>query len=98
MNILHVIPQFPYFGGGTIIGGHASTLYTLALTQSKSDLQLTILSYTEGCEGHLNLSEHLDVFSLFKSAKPGTVPSGPGEVLEGLGAGGNSATGTGGLY
>ena len=35
---------------------------------------------------------------IFEAFKPGTVPTGPGEVLQGLGASGNSTTGTGGLY
>jgi penicillin-binding protein 1A len=35
---------------------------------------------------------------IFEAFKPGTVPTGPGEVLQGFGAGGDSATGTGGLY
>ena len=35
---------------------------------------------------------------IFEAFKPGTAPTGPGEVLQGLGAGGNSAPGTGGLY
>ena len=35
---------------------------------------------------------------IFEAFKPGTVPTGPGEVLQGLGASGNSSTGTGGIY
>ena len=35
---------------------------------------------------------------IFEAFKPGSVPTSPGEVLQGLGASGNSTTGTGGLY
>jgi glycosyltransferase involved in cell wall biosynthesis len=75
MRILHVIPQFPYFGGRTIVGGHATCLLTLALAQHEAGEEVSILSYTEGCDGRLDF-EGPAVYSLFPHAKTRTVAYG----------------------
>ena len=45
MRILHAIPQFPYFGGRTIIGGYSSALLELALAQGNDGHDVTIISH-----------------------------------------------------
>jgi glycosyltransferase involved in cell wall biosynthesis len=75
MRILHVIPQFPYFGGRTVVGGHASCLLTLAVAQHKAGHEVTILSYTAGCT--TKLVEGGPVLrSLFQRAKTRTARFG----------------------
>jgi glycosyltransferase involved in cell wall biosynthesis len=76
MRIVHVIPQFPYFGGQTIIGGHASSLMTLALAQDAAGDQVTIVSYVQGREGIVSITPRLSVISLFADATPGTARYG----------------------
>ncbi|NNM25492.1 MAG: hypothetical protein HKO59_05830, partial [Phycisphaerales bacterium] len=76
MRILHVIPQFPYFGGRTIIGGHASCLLTLALAQAAAGDEVTILSYVEKQAGDIPVEDSLVVHSMSAHARPGTVGHG----------------------
>lgn len=76
MRILHVIPQFPYFGGRTIVGGHASCLLTLALAQHDAGDHVTILSHTDGREGRFNIDNGPDIVSLLPNAKTKTVRYG----------------------
>ena len=76
MRILHVIPQFPYFAGGTVIGGHASALLTLARAQARSGITVTILSYTHGLRDPIEIEPRLRVRSLFRDAHPGSVRYG----------------------
>ena len=72
MRILHVIPQFPYFGGRTIVGGHASCLLTLSLFQHNAGDQVTILSHTDGREGRFCVDDGPDIVSLLPNAKTKT--------------------------
>ena len=72
MRILHVIPQFPYFGGRTIVGGHATCLLTLSIAQHLMGEQVSILSYIEGHEGRLKIDAGPDAYSLFSCAKTRT--------------------------
>lgn len=67
MRILHVIPQFPYFGGRTIVGGHASCLLTLALAQHAAGHRVSILSYTQGRSGTYTIDDEISVHCLFES-------------------------------
>lgn len=73
MRILHVIPQFPYFGGRTIVGGHASSLLTLALVQHANGEEVSILTYTQGRSGTYTIDDGPMVTSLFEGAKTRTV-------------------------
>ena len=74
MRILHVIPQFPYFGGRTIVGGHASCLLTLSLAQAKAGHDVTIVSCAP--KGSAQIDDRLKLHSLFKLQKAGTVKFG----------------------
>lgn len=74
LRILHVIPQFPYFGNRTIIGGHASCLLTLALAQAKSGHDVTIVSCTPN--GSARIDERLALHSLFELESAGTIRFG----------------------
>jgi len=74
MRILHVIPQFPYFGGRTIVGGHASCLLTLSLAQAKAGHSVTIVSCAP--QGSAQIDERLKLHSLFTLQKAGTVKFG----------------------
>lgn len=76
MRILHVIPQFPYFGGMTVIGGHAACLLNLSLAQADAGDDVTILSYVHQRVGGIEITSGLRVHSLFDKAKPGTVTYG----------------------
>ncbi len=76
MRILHVIPQFPYFAGGSVIGGHASALLTLARAQARSGMTVTILSYTHGRRDPIEIEPRLRAHSLFRDARPGSVRYG----------------------
>jgi glycosyltransferase involved in cell wall biosynthesis len=76
MRILHIIPQFPYFGGRTLIGGHATCLMSLALAQHNAGEQVSILSYIEGHAGPREIEDGPTVFSLFPHAKTRTVRFG----------------------
>jgi glycosyltransferase involved in cell wall biosynthesis len=75
-RILHVIPQFPYFGTRTVVGGHASCLLTLALAQAAEGHDVTILSYVESGPASQEIEPRLRVHSLFENARPGTVTFG----------------------
>jgi len=74
LRILHVIPQFPYFGGRTIVGGHASCLLTLSLAQAKAGHDVTIVSCAP--KGSAQIDDRLKLHSLFKLQKAGTVKFG----------------------
>jgi hypothetical protein len=77
MRILHFIPQFPYFGGRTVIGGHASCLLSLSLAQAAPGHEVTTISCVHGrgrCE--INIDEHLTVHGLIEDARPGRVTHG----------------------
>jgi glycosyltransferase involved in cell wall biosynthesis len=76
MRILHVIPQFPFFGGRTIVGGHASSLLTLALVQAAAGDDVSILSYVQDREGEIPVEQRLRVHSLFDRARPGGMKFG----------------------
>lgn len=76
MRILHVIPQFPYFGGRTIVGGHATCLLTLSVAQHSMGEQVSILSYTAGCDGLLRIDDGPEAYSLFSRAKTRTFAYG----------------------
>jgi glycosyltransferase involved in cell wall biosynthesis len=76
MRILHVIPQFPYFGGRTVVGGHASCLLALALAQGARGDKVTILTYVHGRAGTIPVAENVEAVSLFENATPGTVGFG----------------------
>jgi glycosyltransferase involved in cell wall biosynthesis len=76
MRVLHVIPQFPYFGGRTIVGGHASCLLTLSLAQHVAGHAVTILSYTAGCTDGKSIDGGPMLYSLFASAKTRTIGFG----------------------
>jgi len=77
MRILHFIPQFPYFGGRTVIGGHASCLLSLSLAQAATGHEVTIIScvHRRGrCE--IDIEENLTVHGLLEDARPGRVTHG----------------------
>jgi len=76
MRILHVIPQFQYFGGRTIVGGHASCLMTLALAQHRAGEEVTILSNTKGRSGDYEIEGGPKVHSLSVSAATLTIRYG----------------------
>jgi glycosyltransferase involved in cell wall biosynthesis len=76
MRILHVIPQFPYFGGRTIVGGHASCVLSLSLAQHHAGNQVAILSYIEGHEGPCEIEDGPIAYSLFSHAKTRTIKFG----------------------
>jgi glycosyltransferase involved in cell wall biosynthesis len=76
MRILHVIPQFHYFGGRTIVGGHASCLLTLALAQQRDGHDVAIVSYTAGCAESITIEGGPVVHSLFERAKTRTIRYG----------------------
>lgn len=76
MRILHVIPQFPYFGGRTIVGGHASCLLSLALAQHQAGEQVAILSYIQGRQGACQIENGPIAHSLFGYAETRTVRFG----------------------
>ncbi|MDG2291657.1 MAG: glycosyltransferase family 4 protein [Phycisphaerales bacterium] len=76
MRILHVIPQFPYFGGDTIIGGYSTAVLGLARAQALAGDTVTILGYVKDPGGRGQIQPGLEVVSLFESADPGTVRFG----------------------
>jgi glycosyltransferase involved in cell wall biosynthesis len=76
MRILHVIPQFPYFGGMTITGGYAACLLNLSLVQADAGDDVTILSYLHKRRGDIQITPGLRVHSLFDNARPGTATYG----------------------
>ena len=76
MRILHIIPQFPYFGGGTIIGGYSTSVLGLARAQAEAGDQVTILGYVRDEAGRGVVQDGLEVISLFDSADPGTIRFG----------------------
>ncbi len=76
MRILHITPQFPYFGGRTVVGGHASCVLSLALAQHQAGEKVTILSYIEGRRGTLEIDDGPIAHSLFAKAKTRTVRFG----------------------
>ena len=76
MRILHITPQFPYFGGRTIVGGHASCVLSLALEQHHAGEKVVILSYIEGYCGPREIDEGPMAYSLFSHAKTRTVRFG----------------------
>jgi glycosyltransferase involved in cell wall biosynthesis len=78
MRILHVIPQFPYFGGRTIVGGHASCLLTLSLAQYDAGHSVTILSHSSNRSGTLNIDNGPGIFYLLPDAKVRTFRFGFG--------------------
>ena len=76
MRVLHVIPQFPYIDDQTVIGGHASPLFTLAKQQLESGHEVTILSYVQGRSGSIELQPGLTIVSLFAEAQTSTMSFG----------------------
>ncbi len=76
MRILHITPQFPYFGGRTVVGGHASCVMSLALAQHQAGEEVTILSYIGGHCGPVEISDGPTAYSLFAHAKTGTARFG----------------------
>lgn len=77
LRILHVIPQFPYFGGRTIVGGHASCLLTLSLAQAAAGHDVTVISYVHGSSDPIEIEPGLRVHPLFDGkATPGTIGFG----------------------
>ena len=76
MRILHIIPQFPYFGGGTIIGGYSTSVLGLARAQADAGETVTILGYVRDPAGRGVVQDGLEVISLFDSADPGTIRFG----------------------
>ena len=76
MRILHVIPQFQYFGGRTIVGGHASCLMTLALAQHEAGEEVVILSNTKGRSGDYEIEDGPWAHSLSVSAATLTIRYG----------------------
>ena len=65
MRILHVIPQFPYFGGDTIIGGYSTAVLGLARAQALAGDTVTILGYVKDPGGRGQIQPGLEVVSLF---------------------------------
>jgi len=72
LRILHIIPQFPWFGGRTVVGGYSVCLLTLAAEQAARGDEVTILSYLRGKPGSTPIEPRLRVVSLFDEASPGT--------------------------
>ncbi len=71
-----MIPQFPYFGGTTIVGGQSACLLSLAIAQADAGDDVTILSYVHEQGGQIEIASGVRVHSLFDRAKPGTVTYG----------------------
>jgi glycosyltransferase involved in cell wall biosynthesis len=77
MRVVHFIPQFPYFGGHTVVGGHASSLARLAAAQVSRGIQVTILTHIPGAPGTLTeLRSGIPVVSLERVGRLGTITSG----------------------
>lgn len=75
MRILHVIPQFPYFGGRTIIGGHASCLLTLSSKQAQLGNDVLIISHIQQFES-IQIEPGLTARSVLRGIVPGSVRFG----------------------
>lgn len=76
MRILHIIPQFPYFGGDTIIGGYATSVLGLSRAQVEAGDEVTILGYVPDPAGRGPVMDGLEVVSLMEKADPGTIRFG----------------------
>jgi glycosyltransferase involved in cell wall biosynthesis len=76
MRILHVIPQFAYFGGRTIIGGYSSAVLELSLAQAAVGHEVTVLGYVPAESGRGRIEEGVDVISIFEDADPGSTSFG----------------------
>jgi glycosyltransferase involved in cell wall biosynthesis len=76
MRILHASPQFPYFGGRTIIGGYSSVLLELVLTQGLAGDDVTIISHMPNELGRGEIEPNVRTVELFDKAKPGSVMYG----------------------
>lgn len=76
MRILHAIPQFPYFGGRTIIGGYSSALLELAIAQGNDGHDVTIISHMADPAGRGPITRNVRTVELFAKADPGSVSHG----------------------
>lgn len=76
MRILHAIPQFPYFGGRTIVGGYSSALFELALAQGRAGHDVTIISHMADPAGRGEIEPGVRTIELLGDANPGSVMHG----------------------
>ena len=76
MRILHAIPQFPYFGGRTIIGGYSSALLELALAQGRAGHEVSIISHMADPAGRGEIEPGVRTIELFEKADPGSIAHG----------------------
>ncbi|MDG2200998.1 MAG: glycosyltransferase family 4 protein [Phycisphaerales bacterium] len=76
MRILHAIPQFPYFGGRTIIGGYSSALLELAIAQGRDGHEVTIVSHMADPAGRGSITPNVRTVELFADADPGSISHG----------------------
>lgn len=85
MRILHVIPQFPYFGEGTIVGGHASSLLAMATAQANAGHEVTLVSRTSGeSAGRRMIGPNFELVSICTGASPGKIRFGVAFLCEAL--------------
>ena len=70
MRVLHIIPQFPFFAPDTVVGGHASCLYALAMQQGESGHDVTILA--SGPAGEHELAPRVRLTQLRTPGRRGT--------------------------
>ena len=76
MRILHIIPQFPYFGGDTIIGGYSTSVLGLARAQAEAGDQVTILGQVRDPAGRGQVRDGLEVVSILETLDAGTIRFG----------------------
>jgi glycosyltransferase involved in cell wall biosynthesis len=76
MRILHIIPQFPYFGGDTIIGGYSTSVLGLARAQADAGDEVTILGQVRDPAGRGQVRDGLEVVSILEDLDAGTIRFG----------------------
>ncbi len=76
MRILHIIPQFPYFGGDTIIGGYSTCVLGLARAQAEAGDEVTILGQVKDPAGRGRVRDGLEVVSILEHLDAGTIRFG----------------------
>jgi len=76
MRILHIIPQFPYFGGDTIIGGYSTSVLGLARAQAEAGDDVTILGQVRDPAGRGQIRDGLEVVSILEDLDAGTIRFG----------------------
>lgn len=76
MRILHAIPQFPYFGGRTIIGGYSSALLELSIAQARAGDEVTIISHMPDEAGIGEIEPNVHTVEIFGKTDSSSVKHG----------------------